>query len=65
MRTASGPLWAAIVAIGTSLPFTRATEIVAFGVKQSSLPPEIFEPRRRQLGVSDGMLDIAMPEVRL
>ena len=30
-----------------------------------SLPPEVLEPRRRQLRVANRMLDIAMPEVGL
>ena len=33
-------------------------------VADVSTSPEILEPRRRQLGVSHGVLDVAMPQVR-
>jgi hypothetical protein len=34
-------------------------------VADVSTSPEILEPRRRQLGVSHGVLDVAMPQVSL
>jgi hypothetical protein len=34
----------------------------AFGRR---LPPKIFEPVRRQLSVPNGVLNIAMPKIRL
>ena len=31
----------------------------------SLVPPEVLEPRRRQLGVTDGVLDVAVAEISL
>jgi hypothetical protein len=33
--------------------------------KQRSIAPKVLEPRRRQIGVADGVLDVAVAKVSL
>ena len=49
--------------------YCAASEFPVLGLKRRWLErlvaPKILEPRRRQFGVPDGVLDVSMAEVRL
>ena len=47
---------------GSANLYARGDALGAF-CEDQLLPPEILEPRRRQLGVPDGVLDIPVPEI--
>jgi hypothetical protein len=64
LREQAGQLMFDILCRGSSTPDNSCVDDSGHDMR-NPLPPEILEPRRRQFGVPDRVLNVFVPKIRL